>query len=64
LKKDSTTFANLGGLSEVKRLLDAVFEHSHMHDEIYEQVACAAPRAFCWSVHRAPGKRRWRARFR
>jgi transitional endoplasmic reticulum ATPase len=44
IEKSSTTFANLGGLSEVKRLLDAVFEHSHMHDEIYEQVGLAPPR--------------------
>ena len=28
----------------MKRLLDAVVEHSHMHDEIYEQVGLAPPR--------------------
>jgi len=44
IEKSSTTFANLGGLGEVKRLLDAVFEHSHMHDDIYEQVGLAPPR--------------------
>ena len=28
----------------MKRLLDAVVEHAHMHDEIYEQVGLAPPR--------------------
>jgi len=44
IEKSSSTFASLGGLSDVKRLLDAVVEHSHMHDEIYEQVGLAPPR--------------------
>jgi transitional endoplasmic reticulum ATPase len=44
IEKSATTFENLGGLSEVKRLLDAVFEHSHMHDDVYEQVGLAPPR--------------------
>jgi transitional endoplasmic reticulum ATPase len=44
IEKSSSTFADLGGLHEVKRLLDAVFEHSHMHDDIYEQVGLAPPR--------------------
>ena len=44
IEKSSSTFAALGGLNEVKRLLDAVFEHSHMHDDIYEQVGLAPPR--------------------
>ncbi len=44
IEKSASTFASLGGLSEVKRLLDAVIEHSHMHDEIYEQVGLAPPR--------------------
>jgi transitional endoplasmic reticulum ATPase len=44
IEKSASTFATLGGLSEVKRLLDAVVEHSHMHDEIYEQVGLAPPR--------------------
>ena len=41
IEKSSSTFASLGGLNEVKRLLDAVVEHSHMRDEIYEQVGLA-----------------------
>ncbi len=44
IEKSSSTFASLGGLNEVKRLLDAVVEHSHMHDDIYEQVGLAPPR--------------------
>ena len=44
IEKSSSTFASLGGLNEVKRLLDAVVEHSHMRDEIYEQVGLAPPR--------------------
>jgi transitional endoplasmic reticulum ATPase len=44
IEKSSTTFASLGGLNETKRLLDGVIEHSHVRDEIYEQVGLAPPR--------------------
>ena len=44
IEKSTSTFADLGGLEQVKRLLDAVVEHSHMHDDIYEQVGLAPPR--------------------
>jgi transitional endoplasmic reticulum ATPase len=44
IEKSSLTFASLGGLDEAKRLLDAVVEHSHIRDEIYEQVGLAPPR--------------------
>ena len=44
IEKSATTFASLGGLDEVKRLVDAVVEHAHMHDDIYEQVGLAPPR--------------------
>ena len=44
IEKSTTTFASIGGLDEVKRLLDSVVEHSHMHDEVYEQVGLAPPR--------------------
>ena len=43
-ERNASTFAALGGLSEVKRLLGAVVEHSHMRAEIYEQVGLAPPR--------------------
>jgi transitional endoplasmic reticulum ATPase len=44
IEKSESTFASLGGLHEVKRLLDAVVEHSHMHAEIYDQVGLTPPR--------------------
>ena len=44
IEKSTSTFASLGGLNEVKRLLDGVIEHSHVRDEIYEQVGLAPPR--------------------
>ncbi|HEY5617402.1 MAG TPA: AAA family ATPase [Vicinamibacterales bacterium] len=44
IEKSPSTFASLGGLDEVKRLLDAVVEHAHMHSDIYEQVGLAPPR--------------------
>jgi transitional endoplasmic reticulum ATPase len=44
IEKSSSTFATLGGLHEVKRMLDSVVEHSQLHDDIYEQVGLAPPR--------------------
>ena len=44
IEKSTSTFASIGGLDEVKRLLDSVVQHSHMHDEVYEQVGLAPPR--------------------
>jgi len=44
IEKSASTFASLGGLEQVKRVLDVVIEHSHMHDELYEQVGLAPPR--------------------
>jgi transitional endoplasmic reticulum ATPase len=44
IERSPSTFASLGGLDEVKRLLDAVIEHSHVRDEIYEQVGLTPPR--------------------
>jgi transitional endoplasmic reticulum ATPase len=44
IEKSETTFASLGGLAGVKRMLEAVVEHSHMHAEIYETVGLAPPR--------------------
>jgi transitional endoplasmic reticulum ATPase len=44
IEKSPSTFASLGGLDEAKRLLDAVVEHSHMRDDVYEQVGLAPPR--------------------
>jgi transitional endoplasmic reticulum ATPase len=44
IEKSTSKFSDLGGLGEVKRLLHAVVEHSHMHNEIYDQVGLAPPR--------------------
>jgi transitional endoplasmic reticulum ATPase len=56
IEKSTSTFASLGGLSEVKRLLDAVVEHSHMRDEIYEQVGLAPPRGILLTGPSGTGK--------
>ena len=44
IEKSETAFDSLGGLDEVKRMLDAVVEHSHIHAEIYEKFGLAPPR--------------------
>src|SRR5271169_6778512 len=56
IEKSASTFASLGGLNEVKRLLDAVIEHSHMRDEIYEQVGLAPPRGILFTGPSGTGK--------
>jgi transitional endoplasmic reticulum ATPase len=56
IEKSSSTFASLGGLNEVKRLLDGVIEHSHMRDEIYEQVGLAPPRGILMTGPSGTGK--------
>src|SRR5271170_1131132 len=56
IEKSSSTFASLGGLDEVKRLLHAVIEHSHMRDEIYEQVGLAPPRGILLTGPSGTGK--------
>ena len=56
IEKSATTFASLGGLAEVKRLLDAVVEHSHMRDELYEQVGLAPPRGILLTGPSGTGK--------
>jgi transitional endoplasmic reticulum ATPase len=44
IERSSSTFASLGGLTEVKRMLDAVVKHSHMQPEMYEKVGLEPPR--------------------
>jgi transitional endoplasmic reticulum ATPase len=56
IEKSTSTFGSIGGLQQVKRLLDAVFEHSHMHDEIYEQVGLAPPRGILLTGPSGTGK--------
>jgi transitional endoplasmic reticulum ATPase len=56
IEKSGSTFASLGGLNEMKRLLHAVIEHSHMRDEIYEQVGLAPPRGILFTGPSGTGK--------
>jgi transitional endoplasmic reticulum ATPase len=56
IEKSTSSFASLGGLHEVKRLLDAVFEHTHVRDDIYEQVGLAPPRGILLTGPSGTGK--------
>lgn len=56
IEKSESSFGSLGGLDQVKRLLDAVVEHSHMHAEIYEQVGLAPPRGILLAGPAGTGK--------
>ena len=56
IEKSSSTFTSLAGLDEVKRLLDTVVEHSHVHDEIYEQVGLTPPRGILLAGPSGTGK--------
>ena len=56
IEKSATTFASIGGLAEVKRLLESVVEHSHMHNEIYDQVGLAPPRGILFVGPSGTGK--------
>ena len=56
IEKSGSTFASLGGLDEVKQLLHAVIQHSHMRDEIYEQVGLTPPRGILLTGPSGTGK--------
>jgi len=56
IEKCSLDFSSLGGLDEVKRLLDAVVEHSHRHAEIYDQVGLTPPRGVLLTGPSGTGK--------
>jgi transitional endoplasmic reticulum ATPase len=56
IEKSGSTFASLAGLQEVKRILDTVVEHSHVHDEIYEQVGLTPPRGILLAGPSGTGK--------
>jgi len=56
IEKSETNFADLGGLKEVKRLLDSVVENSYMHSDIYEQVGLAPPRGILLTGPSGTGK--------
>ena len=56
IEKSTSTFAALGGLDGVKQLLDAVVEHSHMRDDIYERVGLTPPRGILFVGPSGTGK--------
>jgi transitional endoplasmic reticulum ATPase len=56
IEKSTTGFPSVGGLDEVKRLLNAIVEHSHMHDEIYEQAGLTPPRGILFVGPSGTGK--------
>jgi transitional endoplasmic reticulum ATPase len=56
IERGTSTFASLGGLNEQKRLLDAVIEHSQMHDEIYDQLGLMPPRGILLAGPTGTGK--------
>ncbi len=56
IEKSVSTFASLAGLDEVKRVLHGVVEHSHVHDEIYEQVGLMPPRGILLAGPSGTGK--------
>jgi len=56
IEKSTSTFDDLGGLAEAKRLLDTVVDHSHMRNEIYDQVGLAPPRGVLFAGPSGTGK--------
>jgi transitional endoplasmic reticulum ATPase len=56
IERSTSTFASLGGLKEQKRLLDAVIEHSQMHDQIYDQLGLMPPRGILLAGPTGTGK--------
>jgi transitional endoplasmic reticulum ATPase len=56
IEKRVAGFSSVGGLDEVKRLLNAIVEHSHMHDEIYEQAGLTPPRGILFVGPSGTGK--------
>ncbi len=56
IEKSGSNFASLAGLQEIKRILDTVIEHSHVHDEIYEQVGLTPPRGILLAGPSGTGK--------
>jgi transitional endoplasmic reticulum ATPase len=56
VEKSTSGFGAIGGLDEVKRLLRAVVEHAHIHDDLYERVGLAPPRGILFSGPSGTGK--------
>jgi transitional endoplasmic reticulum ATPase len=56
VEKRTTGFSAIGGLADVKRLLNAIVEHSHIHNEIYEQAGLTPPRGILFVGPSGTGK--------
>jgi transitional endoplasmic reticulum ATPase len=56
IEKSTTTFAAIGGLDEVKRLLSAIVARSRSADGLYEQVGLTAPRGILFVGPSGTGK--------
>ena len=56
IEKRTVGFPSIGGADEVKRLLNAIVEHSHVHDEIYEQAGLTPPRGILFVGPSGTGK--------
>jgi len=56
MEKSATTFESLGGLDEAKGLLRTVVHHSHLQDDLYEQVGLAPPRGILFVGPSGTGK--------
>jgi transitional endoplasmic reticulum ATPase len=56
LEKGSVGFDAVGGLDDAKRLLRAIVEHGHLHDELYGQVGLATPRGILFTGPSGTGK--------
>jgi transitional endoplasmic reticulum ATPase len=56
IEKSTATFASIGGLDEVNRLLDAVVERSRGDDDLYAQIGLAPPRGVLLTGPSGSGK--------
>ena len=56
IEKSTATFASIGGLDEVKRLLDAVVERSRGDDDLYAQIGLTPPRGVLLTGPSGSGK--------
>jgi transitional endoplasmic reticulum ATPase len=56
IEKSTTTFASIGGLDEVKRVLDGLVDRSRADDELYEQIGLTPPRGVLLAGPSGSGK--------
>jgi len=56
IEKSTATFASIGGLDEVKRVLEAVVERSRRDEDLYEQIGLTPPRGVLLTGPSGSGK--------